>query len=84
MIHLNQAAPRKRSSRCWRKAFAYASQTIDVMTEKDLNEKVEFIAGTMTRRRILLLMTDHLTHHRGQLVVYLRMKNVEPPKYVGW
>ena len=66
------------------KAFAYASQTVDVMTEKDLNEKVEFIAGTMTRRRILLLMTDHLTHHRGQLVVYLRMKNVEPPKYVGW
>jgi uncharacterized damage-inducible protein DinB len=66
------------------KAFAYASQTVDVMTEKDLNEKVEFIAGTMTRRRILLLMTDHLTHHRGQLVVYLRMKGVEPPKYVGW
>ena len=66
------------------KAFAYALQTIDVMTEKDLNEKVEFIAGTMTRRRILLLMTDHLTHHRGQLVVYLRMKGVEPPKYVGW
>ncbi len=66
------------------KAFAYGSQTVDVMTEKDLNEKVEFIAGQMTRRRILLLMTDHLTHHRGQLVVYLRMKNVEPPKYVGW
>ncbi len=66
------------------KAFTYASQTIDVMTEKDLNEKVEFIAGQMTRRRILLLMTDHVTHHRGQLVVYLRMKNVEPPKYVGW
>lgn len=66
------------------KVFAYASQTINAMTEKDLNEKVDFIAGEMTRRRILLLMTDHVTHHRGQLVVYLRMKNVEPPKYVGW
>ena len=66
------------------KAFAYASQTVDVLTEKDLNEKVEFIAGQMTRRRILMLMSDHLTHHRGQLVVYLRMKGVEPPKYVGW
>lgn len=66
------------------KVFAYASQTINALTEKDLNEKVDFISGEMTKRRILLLMTDHVTHHRGQLVVYLRMKNVEPPKYVGW
>ena len=66
------------------KAFAYAAVTVDALTEKDLNETVEFFAGKMTRRRILLLMTDHVTHHRGQLVVYLRMKNVEPPKYVGW
>lgn len=66
------------------KSFAYASQTIDKLTESQLNDSVDFIAGTMTKRRILMLMTDHVTHHRGQLVVYLRMKNVEPPKYVGW
>lgn len=65
-------------------SFAYATQTINALTEKDLNEKVDFISGPMTRRRILMLMTDHVTHHRGQLVVYLRMKNVEPPKYIGW
>ena len=66
------------------KALAYASATIDGLTEKELNTSVDFFAGQMTKRRILMLMTDHLTHHRGQLVVYLRMKNVEPPKYVGW
>ena len=66
------------------KSFAYATQTINTLTEKQLNEKVQFVSGEMTRRRILLLLTDHVTHHRGQLVVYLRMKNVEPPKYVGW
>lgn len=66
------------------KSFEYAATTINAMTEKDLNEQVDFISGTMTRRRVLLLLTDHVTHHRGQLVVYLRMKNVEPPKYVGW
>lgn len=65
-------------------SFAYATQTINALTEKDLNENVDFISGRMTRRRILMLMTDHVTHHRGQLVVYLRMKGVEPPKYVGW
>ena len=66
------------------KSFAYASQTINALTEKQLSQKVDFVSGEMTRRRILLLLTDHVTHHRGQLVVYLRMKNVEPPKYVGW
>ena len=66
------------------KTFAYAAQTINGLSDKQLNDKVQFVAGEMTRRRILLLLTDHVTHHRGQLVVYLRMKNVEPPKYVGW
>ena len=66
------------------KTFAYATQTINGLSEKQLNDKVQFVAGEMTRRRILMLLTDHVTHHRGQLVVYLRMKNVEPPKYVGW
>ncbi len=65
-------------------AFAYAKQTIDGLKEKDLNEQVDFFAGIMSRRRVLLLMTDHVTHHRGQLVVYLRLNNVVPPSYRGW
>ena len=65
-------------------AFTYAKETVDALKEKDLNESVDFFAGVMTRRRILLLMTDHVTHHRGQLVVYLRLNNVVPPSYRGW
>ena len=66
------------------KAFGYASQTIASLTEQDLEETVDFFAGKMTKRRILLLLTDHVTHHRGQLVVYLRLNNIEPPNYRGW
>jgi len=25
---------------------------------------------------------DHITHHRGQLIVYLRTKGIQPPEYV--
>ena len=25
---------------------------------------------------------DHITHHRGQAVVYLRFKGIEPPEYI--
>jgi len=66
------------------KTFGYATETISGLTEKDLDESVDFFAGKMTRRRIMFLLTDHVTHHRGQLVVYLRMKNIEPPSYRGW
>lgn len=38
----------------------------------------------MTRRQILLLLHDHQTHHIGQVIVYLRLKGIKPPAYVGW
>ncbi len=66
------------------KAFDYAQKTIASLTEAELNEQVDFFAGQMTRRRILLLLTDHVTHHRGQLVVYLRLNDIKPPRYRGW
>ncbi len=54
------------------------------LNEKQLNETVPFFAGPMTRRQILILMHDHQTHHVGQLIVYLRLKGIKPPAYVGW
>ena len=36
------------------------------------------------KKRVFMLMKDHVTHHRGQLVVYLRLNGIQPPAYVGW
>jgi uncharacterized damage-inducible protein DinB len=54
------------------------------LSDKQLDEIVPFFAGPMTRRQILILMHDHQTHHLGQLIVYLRLKGIKPPDYVGW
>jgi len=54
------------------------------INSSQLAEPVSFFAGPMTRRQILLLMHDHQTHHGGQLILYLRLKNIKPPAYVGW
>ncbi len=54
------------------------------LSPKQLDEVVPFFAGPMTRRQILILMHDHQTHHVGQLIVYLRLKGIKPPAYVGW
>lgn len=49
-----------------------------------LPNTTEMWYGESTKNRILNLMDNHLSHHRGQLVVYLRLKGIKPPKYIGW
>ncbi|MDZ7847209.1 MAG: DinB family protein [Owenweeksia sp.] len=65
-------------------AFDKVSETVAKMDANDLSEKVEFKGGTKTKLQILNLIQDHVTHHRGQLVVYLNLQGIDPPGYVGW
>jgi len=41
-------------------------------------------SGHLNKVQFLNLIQDHQTHHRGQLVVYLRLRGIKPPKYTGW
>ncbi len=54
------------------------------INSSQLDEPVSFFSGPMTRRQILILMHDHQTHHAGELILYLRLKSIQPPAYVGW
>ena len=65
-------------------SFDYAQETIRGFDYSRIDEEVDFFAGPMSHRKIFFLMMDHLTHHRGQLVVYLRLNDIEPPRYRGW
>ncbi|MEZ4903898.1 MAG: DinB family protein [Spirosomataceae bacterium] len=65
-------------------SFDYASKAIQSTDPTQLGEEVKFFAGPMARRKILLLLHDHVTHHRGQMIVYLRLNNIKPARYVGW
>lgn len=65
--------------------FLFARSAIAAQNEESLNIEVpHFFAGSKSRRQIIWLINDHLAHHRGQILVYLRLKNINPPKYVGW
>lgn len=65
-------------------AFNASSELIKKASNEELQETVEFFAGPKSKLQILNLLQDHVTHHRGQLIVYLNLKHQEPPKYVGW
>jgi histidine triad (HIT) family protein len=65
-------------------AFDYAEETIAKMTDKTLEEELDYWGGHSTKRKIVFLLNDHQTHHRGQLIVYLRLNGIKPPAYRGW
>lgn len=66
------------------KGFDSAIQIIEKTPDEDLIETVDFFAGPKSKLQILNLMQDHVTHHRGQLIVYLNLNEIDPPKYSGW
>lgn len=65
-------------------AFDTVIERVANTPEEDLKTIVEFFSGPKSKIQILNLLQDHVTHHRGQLVVYLNLNNVEPPRYIGW
>lgn len=66
------------------KSYAFSQGIVSGLKPADLETKVEFFAGNLSKRQMLNLMDDHATHHRAQLIVYLRLNNIAPPDYTGW
>ena len=65
-------------------SFNRVSEIINTISLEDLTTEVDFFAGPKSKLQILNLLQDHVTHHRGQLIVYMNLNNIEPPKYRGW
>lgn len=60
-------------------------KTIEFISNFDINkleERLDYFGSDRTKRQILLLLADHITHHRGQMLVYIRLNGLIPPRYV--
>lgn len=66
-------------------AFAYGTDAINSFPAEDWDKMVpNFFAGPRSRRTIIYLLQDHATHHRAQVLVYMRLVGLTPPRYRGW
>ncbi|AXG69105.1 DinB family protein [Kordia sp. SMS9] len=65
-------------------AFDNTATIIKKASPEELKEIVKFFAGPKTKLQILNLLQDHVSHHRGQLIVYLNLNGIKPPRYRGW
>ena len=60
-------------------------ETIKLITAFDttkFNDRLVYLGLDRTKRQIFLLLADHITHHRGQMLVYMRLNGLKPPRYV--
>ena len=59
--------------------------TIEFIQNFDLNnleDRLDYFGLNRTKRQVLLLLADHITHHRAQMLVYMRLNGIKPPRYV--
>jgi len=66
------------------KTYEYAIGALKSFQTSHLADTVSFFAGSKTKLQIINLISDHQTHHRAQMIVYLRLNGIKPPEYVGW
>ncbi len=64
--------------------FDNVIEYIKKIDPKDLPKECDMWYGKSSTTRNINLMDNHLAHHRGQMIVYLRLKGITPPKYIGW
>ncbi len=63
------------------KSFDYSIQAVEKATPAALEKSYKTPDGTMTGMGVIYFAMDHTTHHRGQCIVYLRLKGITPAEY---
>lgn len=67
-----------------RKMYAFVQQTIEDLPEDELLADCGFAGDTIPVWRLFYAMENHIIHHRGQCIVYLRLNGIVPKGYYGW
>lgn len=64
------------------KTFDDAIALMKDFNPENLDDTLDYFGLNRTKRQIFMLLADHITHHRGQLLVYMRLNGLVPPRYV--
>lgn len=60
-------------------AFAYCDKAYDSLTDAHAADEVKFFGRSMAKINVLSFNTAHTDEHYGNIVTYMRMKNLVPP-----
>jgi uncharacterized damage-inducible protein DinB len=62
-------------------SFDWTNAELARVTDEQMHKSYPMEDQQMTGHEALMLAWDHTTHHRGQLIVYLRLKGIKPTDY---
>jgi len=62
--------------------FTEAIALLKDVSPEQLDTELDYFGLTRSKRQIYMLLADHITHHRGQMLVYMRLNGLTPPRYV--
>lgn len=66
------------------KMYMFVRQSIEGLPDEKLLSPCDFAGDSIPTWRLFYAMENHIIHHRGQCVVYLRLNGVVPKGYYGW
>ncbi len=62
-------------------SFDLGASHLNTLSEEMADEEIQWGSGAYSRREIYISMMDHVAHHRGQMVVYVRLNGIVHPQY---
>ena len=64
-------------------SFQYAKEAIASLDDDKAREEITIFGGQfiMSRAKLCEFMRNHVTHHRGYALPYLRLNGIAPPSY---
>ncbi len=62
--------------------FEEAIDLINKFEPSKLDDQLDYFGLNRSKRQIFMLLADHITHHRGQMLVNMRLNGLTPPRYV--
>lgn len=67
-----------------KKMYVFVRHAIGELSAEKLYSDYLFAGEQVPLWRLLYALENHIIHHRGQCVVYLRLNGVIPKGYYGW
>lgn len=67
-----------------KKMYAFVRASIEELSDEKLLSICSFAGEKITVWRLFYALENHIIHHRGQCIVYLRLNGIVPKGYYGW
>ena len=64
--------------------YTFIRQSIEELSDDGLLAMCDFAGDKIPVWRLFYALENHIIHHRGQCVVYLRLNGVVPKGFYGW